>query len=223
MEKQPNQKKLTGQRVGIKGYLSLIARVRRSPATLGQVTEYLGVTRNRGAAIIRSLRAVGLLRVSTWVDNDNGWSAKQPVFGYGGEPDEPHPTDSPRPSGKAHNSINATAIAAKSLIRAIVEPASKGDIAKETGISLSITCGLINHMTEIGLARVSGWLPTLYGGPPTALYVFGNGPSAARPKPIDTKELGRKNQAARARRMQQIELIRMTAAPANDAQIKEAA
>lgn len=216
------EKRTTGQRVGLKGYLSLVARVRRSPATVEQISQFLGVTQNRAGGIIRSLRAVGVVRVAGWTDAANLWSAMRPLFGFGGEPDAPHPHGTGRPAGKPHKSINATAISVKALLRATAEIASKAEIAQETGFTQPIINGIMNHMHDIGLARIAGWTPGLRGGPPTALYIFGNGPSVARPAPEHRSVSAARSQKAKREKAMTLDLIRRTAS-ANADQALEAA
>lgn len=218
-------KRLSGQRIGLLGYLKLLDKARREPVTLTDVQEFLNVDKYRGGLLIRSLRAVGLLHIGGWAPALKTYGTMRAIYHFGPGVDVEYPLPIKRKKAPMHRSINATAIMAKSVLEALADPCSKGDLSFSTGINARYVNDLMNGMYEAGIVRISAWEPRGMnsGGVPVAIYSLGRGPDKARPAPMTKTNRERVRRQRKRAKLEMLDVIRLTASAANSDQMLEAA
>lgn len=174
-------KRVTGQRLGIMGYLFALREIQKSPLSNYELASVMSLCRKNAGLLARRLRSVGLIHIGGWADGSIPQSAKVPIYHYGPGEDMPYPTGRVIAS-KATNSINSSAIAASVFLKILEHPISKADIAELTGFNHRQSLRVVNYAHEIGLVRIADWMPSFGPGVPTAMYALGDKPDASRPK-----------------------------------------
>jgi len=217
-------KRTVGQRLGVIGYMRALAAIDKGGKTSEELAEALVMCRRNSAKVMRALRAVGLAHVGAWTFSDPQDSNPLPVYHRGHGLDAKHPNRKTTPKAEPSRGINNTAITCKSILAAVVEPASKHEISAFTGLTHAQVVKYINAMHSMGLVRIGAWVPRFYGGGhPTALFVQGSGADAPRPVLKDAGERHRQRMRARTVRRDMLQIIHATAAPANESDVREAA
>lgn len=212
------------KRVGMAGYVRLLARLRMRPSTIPDAVGFVGVGRGACYRIITTMHHLKLVHVSAWsTDYDR---RTLPVYAYGPGEDAPAPALRPcgRPTRNAKlptlRDFSSEVVGLHLLIKTMAEPVSKAQIGRETGMHDKTIRTTLAAMVRYGLAYIDHWAAReAAGGPPIAHFQFGTGVSAPRPKPISRKEINRFHNAKRRDRQKFLPLVRAFSAPAsNEAQ-----
>lgn len=193
-------------RIGFAGYARFLAKLRDTPCTLKEAPAVAGVGHNCAWRFISGMYALGLIHISDWRMEPN--APTTPVFTAGPGCDAPRPTH--RPNGKRLGGVRAPSLkkpasellAFKSLLTALEHPASRRDLAAETGINQITVREALNALVSQKLARIALWEWREHGGPPIPQYVIGPGINAKRPTPMSKATAGklyrqRKEEAAK--------------------------
>lgn len=191
------------RRLCIKGYSDILRGLAREPATAAELTERHGTSGGVMRGLIKRLYAERLVHVAEYRRATQGPAMR--VFGFGDEPDAPRPLTL---GGAPSKHIGVTAgrpkpapevIAFASLMRALTEKRSLGELIEITGISTQSMARNIRHMRSIGLVYIAGWdRRERGGGAPVRLYRVGIGRNdATRPQPKPRSEINATHNAAR--------------------------
>lgn len=199
------KKKAKTVRLGLAGYVRLLAILRTAPHSTVELEAAAGIGHNTANRIMGSMYALGMIHIADWRMDDD--SPTQPRFlGFAGE-DSPPPTRRPngRPIGGVKRLRNAkptsemTAFA--SLIRALEVPASRADLAEATGMNDQTIRAALRAMLKERMVRVALWTPRLTpGGPYVPNFQMGAAPSAPRPSKTPAAELRRRYLEGRRQR-----------------------
>lgn len=214
--KAPNlEKRVRGQRLGLHGYLFALREIHKAPRTAEYIAQVMSLSRENSTHLMRRLRAARLIHIGGWVKAERANVTKQAVFVFGAGDDVPYPSGSPFQKAERATTLNAAAIAAGALLRALSSVASKHDVREFTGMTHMHSNNAVNYMHSIGLIHIAAWSPQIGGGTPIALYVLGQGRDAARPKPESRGARVARRKAALAGRAEMLTMIHATAANAD--------
>lgn len=216
------------RRVGMVGYVRLLARLRERPSTIPDMVGFVGVARVACYRIVTTLHHLKLVHVSGWLDEYDRRTL--PVYAFGPGEDAAPPTF--RPCGRQVRNaklpnlrvLSVEVVGLASLIRAMETPASRKEIEAVTGLHNRTVRMALQAMTRYGMVHVAYWSPReVSGGPPTAQLQFGPGRSAPRPKPMPKQEINRRHNDRRRERLKFAPLVQAFRAPASNEAIQQAA
>lgn len=212
------------KRVGMAGYVRLLAMLRIRPNTIPDAADFVGVGRVACYRIITTMHHLKLVHVSDWLIQYDRRTL--PVYAFGPGEDAPAPIK--RPCGRAVRNaklpklrdFSSEVVGLHLLIKAMSEPASRAQLGRDTGLHEKTIRTALAAMVRHGLAFIDHWAPReAPGGPPIAHFQFGAGKNAPRPKPIPRKEINRHHNDKRRERLKFLPLVRAFSAPAsNEAQ-----
>jgi DNA-binding IscR family transcriptional regulator len=207
-------KKQSG-RLGLTGYVRILARLHWRPATLRDVAAALEVNNACNLRyLLNTLWKHGFIHVRKWV-REAGLGMYVPRYGYGRQPDAPYP-------GKKGSAMTAHAgtnlIAFVNLLKRLEEgDASLAELSEASGLNVRYASQTVRALREARLARITEWEPRMHcNGTPTALYSLkAGGTDAPRPTPITSLESTRRYQRNRAQRLLTLEFVPSLAANEN--------
>jgi hypothetical protein len=194
----------TGCRLGLPGYASILRALQLQPMTAEAVSKHIGLAHGRAHYVLRTLRTVKLARIAAWERREAPATGYRAVYGFGGKPDEPHPSPAFKRTGAPSNNLNSTAIALAHMLRALVRPVSVTGLQEVAGTDRGATSKFLAHCRDIGLARVASWQTTGRGGQPLPLWQLGSAPDAARPPYKSRAEINRQCKERRKARLKQL-------------------
>lgn len=182
MSKRPTR------RLGLPGYVALLALLRDTPSTTLQIHLHGGIGRTAVARIITTLRQVRRVRISGWVMAPH--TPTMPVWTLGDGPDVPLPLY--RPNGKPvdgarcglQGSSSSEVLALHHLLRMLEcgHPSSAPELCDATGMHRDTVGKALTALVQHGFARIAEWDQRGTGGKPLPLFEAGAGQSARRPK-----------------------------------------
>ena len=205
---------MSGRRLCIRGYADILRGLAREPATAAELTIRHGTSGGVMRGLVKRLYSERLIHIAGFRRATQGPAIR--VFGFGDRPDATRPlTVAGRPS--QHKGVTAgrprptpEVIAFASLMRALTEMRSLGELIEITGISTHSLAKDLAHMRSIGLIHIAGWeRRQTGGGAPVRLYRVGIArKDAPRPQPQPRSEVNERHNAARRDRRLQFQLTR---------------
>lgn len=217
------------RRVGVAGYVRVLAMLREKPCTIPQAVGFVGVARVSCYRILTTMHHLKLVHVS-------GWSTEYdrrtlPIYSYGPGEDAQPPLF--RANGKPVQNaklptlrdFSSEVMSLRLLIEAMsFMPVSRAEMERITGLHYRTVRMALEAMVRHGLVHIDHWEPReVAGGPPTAHFIFGPGRSAPRPKPIPRAEINRRNNDRRRERLKFQPLVQAFHAPASNEALQQAA
>ncbi len=209
-------------RLGMAGYVELLATFRDAPATILQAQERLRWGRDTLHRLVVAFHAKGLIHVCGWYA-----AAKRrrrvALYAFGPGQDVPPPSESLRILTPTKPSPEVWAFA--SVIEELAEPCTVVELTEHTGIDWDTAKAVVVALQKHRLARVLTWRPRENsGGIYQAVYALGAGPNAPYPS---RKAMRRRTAKAwyerAARKKAAAEITSAICRPANAPNFSEAA
>lgn len=226
------KKKAKTVRLGLVGYVRLLAILRTGPQSTVEFEAAAGIAHGTAHRILGSMHLLGMVHIAGWrMEAD---SPTMPQFiGFPGQ-DVPPPAT--RPNGRRVDGVRrlsaawpTSELAAFSLLLKTLEtPCTRSELAAATGLNDQTIRATLAALMKWRIARIALWTPrstSTPGGPPMPNFQLGREASAHRPPracPIELQRQYRSRRAARERAQPLFDLaVRwlspVSASPANHA------
>lgn len=190
------------QRIGWKGYATILRAVQIKPRTYGEIASAAGGGVNNIRRVINRMQSLGLVHIAGW-EQRKPRTRPQALFSFGPGEEAPYPKDCKRPAvvrnPKAYGMHRPELIAFAVIIRALAEPVTRAHLVDLAGSTSCNISKLIQHCKAIGLVRIAGWDTSRPGKPAEELSI-GCARDAARPAPMPKHEVQRRSRAAAKQR-----------------------
>lgn len=180
------------KRLGLVGYCRILRSILLEPGTGEALALRLGVNRNTLNHVLRSLHRMGLIHRSAWI-KPKAHSVAVAVWSFGCDGDVAPLVG--RPATRKARNVAITLGTISEILREA--PASMTDLAGEMGVHRETAIRYIRILRKHGLARIGAWDRRDAGGAPIALYAFGPGINAKRPKALGVSPERAKEHSAR--------------------------
>lgn len=217
------------RRVGMAGYVRLLARLRERPSTIPDMVGFVGVARVACYRIVTTMHHLKLVHVCGWLDEYDRRTL--PIYAYGPGEDAQPPTF--RPCGRQVRNaklptlrdFSSEVVGLHLLIQSMsFMPVSRAGMERATGLHYRTIRMALEAMVRYGMVHIDHWEPReTAGGPPTAHFIFGPGRSAPRPKPSPRHEINRRHNDKRRERLKFAPLVQAFRAPASNEALQQAA
>ena len=171
------------RRLGLEGYIRIVAALRRKPMLTAEVAQAFGLNHNTAAKVLRWLRRYSLIHRSAWVRLVRH-SRLLPVWSFGGE------GDIPNPQGEAPAFVppRGSAIMLGTVAQLLTdERMTIGELAGELAMHEETAARVIRLLRDHGLSHIEAWIKPATGVS-VAQHVYGPGRDAKRPKRIPIAE-----------------------------------
>jgi hypothetical protein len=167
-------------RIGVIGFVAVLASLRDGPTTVMELARRLDVHWTMLYRIVPTFYVLGRLHVAGWQPcRRRGWF--MPIYGYGGGPDAP-PIGHHRPLPVKPRMVTDV-IAVESALRCLETPSTKVELMEACGLSHKTAKLLIEACIEHGLAHIDSWTARSLTGAGQQLPQYIIGPGAPKPKP----------------------------------------
>lgn len=193
-------------KLGMPGYVRLLASLRDDPAPVSEFRERHGLSYCGSYYFIMGLYRLGRIHVSGWVLEHR----KRPlaVFSYGAGVDAMPPdlTLSGKPStgGRLPSRTNPSTslVALEYALRTLEQPSTQDDLCEACGLDKATMRKTVKELVRCGFAHIKAWDTTIKNGPPRPVYIQGHGRTAPKPpkesrKAINARHWARRREAMR--------------------------
>jgi hypothetical protein len=174
------------KRLGMAGYVSILATLRDIPTTTRGLAEMGVCGRTAASVVVPAFHYLGLVHISGWQQRYR--CASRPEYKLGEGTDAPPPLE--RKTGRP---VKAVVPPIKTYFpppevrafyrawEALHAPISMAGLMAETGMAQNTIRSLIAALRLHNMARIDGYERQTKGGIPIALYVLGRKKDAKRP------------------------------------------
>jgi hypothetical protein len=198
IEPKPRPLHMT-RRIGMAGYVRILAMLRDEPRTVRELADTGIVGRTGAGRIIGSLHHLRVLRIVGWRQRPG--CRTQPMYGISKAEDAPAPAL--RPNGRPVEPLkprkvllSTEVVALVSLMRALEDPMSKAELMQATGLWLGGLRPVLAALRRHGFVRIALWVHPAHG-PVVPHFQLGSGYDASRPPRITRSETNRRYMARR--------------------------
>lgn len=175
-------------RLGLAGYVMLLAKLKAQPATIPATSEATGCGIDTMYRLIPDLHTIGRLHIVDWVMEPR--ARPLAVYAYGPGEDVPPPVA--RPNGRPVRSckpllrdrVSPEVLALGSLLDALEQPATQQELCDATGLHRDTIRPTLQAIVDEdnGIGHICNWTPRDSGGGAwMANYLLGSGRNAKYP------------------------------------------
>lgn len=223
---QPTKRANAG-RLGIVGYINILAAIYREPLTVAGIRERVGVGRTAIGYFIAGARHLRLVHIAGWQQEYN--RPTLPMYAFGAGQDAPPPAL--RPTGKPIAGVRVSTIcrpkpeviSCAAFLRAIADGATKVELAEHCGMSHCTVRLAIRALQRHRMVHVSAWIPTPGARTYTAVWQLGEGRSAARPAPQPKTVIAKRWRDAQRAKADMLQVLHAVAGRSANDTMREAA
>lgn len=188
-------------RLGIPGYLCVLAYLHTGPVTTPEIAAAFGLTEQTAREVVQRMGELGMAHVEGERRREDRGPA-HPLWVAG-----PGPTPRRLPSRKTMPQL----MQLQHILRVMQDPARVSAIAEATG-SNQLTIGTVTKLgRRVGMCHVAAWeqsSPTSCGGGQyVACWVAGPGSDAKRPAPMGNAEANRRRHRAHMAKAQTTRIL----------------
>ena len=218
-------------RLGIDGYVRLLAYINSSPGTIPQIAAGFGIGRDTAYKVLCRFHACGWLHVSGWSQQKKRKAL--PIYSFGKGDDVPPPqttlkglpvASSVKPL--APTSVSSEVIGLCALLDELESECSMPELCAATGINKDTITKAVKAMAEHKLIHVAALHPRApgVGGRYMKHWKLGKGPNATMPpREKRQRENARRYRQTRKTRQFTTSVVFALAGAANQAQAEQAA
>lgn len=184
-----------GRRIGIAGYVALLAMLRATPMSVAELAAASGLSRGNASRFVVTVRHCKWLRIAGWVMAED--SPCTPRFTFG-KPERDTPMPELRPNGRPVHAprmptptlkqLSPEVISLCNLLDEMGTPGSHAQLQERTGLSWPAADRALKALRVHRFARVAFWRTRAQagmapGGEPLPYYELSSGADAQRPEP----------------------------------------
>lgn len=197
-------------------YADILKSLMLLPGTNPEMSARFGMSYARMRIILNRFHDLGVIHVGGWKKRDCVITgAAMAVFHFGKGTDAPGVANGPRSRKPRKLTAQHEQTQMVHVMRLLVDPITKNDLAAASGSSQRTICKFVNHLHSIGMCHIHAWSQQMKGGSPAAMWQLGNARDARRPEPLSSAQLSRNAWERRKERNAMQRLIKATASNAS--------
>jgi len=204
-------------RLGITGYVTLLAAARDKPCSYDDLQRAVGIGRTAVRNLVAALRSARLLHIAGWEQRYRAPFAALFSAGPGVDAAPPERRSNGRQSRGTFKPCKPTptssAVALAMLMRAIdAGPMTAEELAEHTGMSQLTVRSIVKALRQHSLAHIGAWDErSATGGASAARYALGMGKDAKPPPLVSREQINRQYREGKKARDEQLQVLRALA------------
>ena len=204
-------------RLGIPGYVAMLAAARDKPCSYEDLQRAVGIGRTAVRSLVAALRSARLMHIAGWEERYRAPFAALFAAGAGADAEPPERRANGRPSRGIFEPRRpkpaANVIALAILMRAIdAGPMTIDELAAHTGMAHTTVRNAVDALRHTGMARIADWDERgAMGGRSAARYALGGGTDARPPAKEQRTAINRRYREAKKVRGDQLQALRALA------------